>query len=102
MMDRFRQAKLSVNILYSNMQIMSMLSMVSNGAGISATAELSIPTSQSNEDRPYALRAITPAVTREIGLAAHSMDTLSPAASAFVTLAGQLQRQGKLASVLNY
>jgi DNA-binding transcriptional LysR family regulator len=95
-MELFNKSQLQPNIIYYNIQIMSMLAMVSQGAGISATAELSIPAMPSHEIPPYVLKPLTPPLKREIGLAMCNINSLSPAAKAFVKIASRLEREGKL------
>lgn len=95
-MELFKTAKLQPNIIYYNMQIMSMLAMVSHGAGISATAELAIPPLDAHDIPAFVLKPLNPVLKREIGLAMHNIRTLSPAAKAFVKISSKLEREGKL------
>ena len=95
-MELFKKSQLQPNIIYYNMQIMSMLAMVSHGAGISASAELSIPPLDAHDIPPFVLKPLNPVLKREIGLAMHNMRTLSPAAKAFVKISSKLVRDGKL------
>lgn len=94
-MDMFKTQDCIPNILYSNIQIMSMLSLVSEGAGVSIAADLALP-KQHNANQ-YITRPLMPTVNRDIALAMHSREHLSPAAEAFVSVAVKLQRAGKLA-----
>ncbi|MFT4994268.1 MAG: DNA-binding transcriptional LysR family regulator, partial [Paraglaciecola sp.] len=71
-MELFKTSQLQANIIYYNMQIMSMLSMVSYGAGISASAELSIPPLDAHHIPAFVLKPLNPILTREIGLAMHN------------------------------
>jgi DNA-binding transcriptional LysR family regulator len=99
-LELFKQSKLRPNIHYTNIQIMSMLSLVSSGSAVSITAELSIP--NNNDAQPktasYVTKSLHPIVKREIGLAMQNRLHLSPAATAFVKTAATLERAGKLKS----
>jgi DNA-binding transcriptional LysR family regulator len=75
---------------------MSMLSMVSRGAGVSITAELAIPSELEGKTGSYLIKPMNPVVKREIGLAMQNIQHLSPAAAAFVKTASTLERAGKL------
>jgi len=94
-LDLFRRHKCQPDIHYNNIQIMSMLSLVEGNAGISITAELSIPDHQQQKSASYVTRPLHPDVNREIALAMHNREHLSPAAAAFVKLAAGLERAGK-------
>lgn len=94
-LEVFRQQKCQPDIRYKNIQIMSMLSLVADGAGVSITADLSIP-SQLAINKQVATRPLHPLVEREIGLGMQNSEQLSPAAAAFVKLAARLERTGKL------
>ncbi|MFT5674841.1 MAG: DNA-binding transcriptional LysR family regulator [Paraglaciecola sp.] len=95
-MELFKKSQLQPNIIYYNMQIMSMLGMVSHGAGISASAELSIPPLDAHGVPSFVVKPLNPELKREIGLAMHNIHTLSPAAKAFVKTSSRLEREGKL------
>jgi DNA-binding transcriptional LysR family regulator len=95
MMELFRKSKLQPNIIYFNMQIMSMLAMVSHGVGISASAELSIPPLDAHGVSAFLLKPLNPTLEREMGLAMHNIHDLSPAAKAFVKISSRLEREGK-------
>ena len=95
-MELFKRSKLRPNIRYTNIQIMSMLSMVSSGSAVSITAELSIPRGKQAKTSSYVSKTLHPIVKREIGLAMQNMQHLSPAAAAFVKTATTLERAGKL------
>jgi DNA-binding transcriptional LysR family regulator len=95
-MELFKQSKLRPNIRYTNIQIMSMLSMVSSSFAVSITADLSIPSGKQAKLSSYLTKILDPVVTREIGLAMQNMHHLSPAAAAFVKTASTLERAGKL------
>jgi DNA-binding transcriptional LysR family regulator len=97
-MELFKQSSLRPNIRYTNIQIMSMLSMVSSGSAVSITAELSIPSSQHTQAKnsSYVTKTLHPVVKREIGLAMLNRQHLSPAAAAFVKTAARLETAGKL------
>ena len=95
-MELFKRSGLRPNIRYTNIQIMSMLSMVSSGPAVSITAELSIPAGKQAKTGSYVSRKLYPVVNREIALAMQSRQHLSPAAAAFVKTAATLQRAGKL------
>jgi DNA-binding transcriptional LysR family regulator len=97
-MELFKQSTLRPNIRYTNIQIMSMLSMVSSGSAVSITAELSIPNNQQTKAKNagYVTKTLHPVVKREIGLAMQNRLHLSPAATAFVKTAATLERAGKL------
>jgi DNA-binding transcriptional LysR family regulator len=92
----FKRSRFFPNIQYSNIQIMSMLSLVSSGVGVSVTAELSIPIGGHGRLGSYVVKPLLPIVKREICLAVQNIQHLSPAADAFVKVASKLQRAGKL------
>jgi DNA-binding transcriptional LysR family regulator len=94
--ELFKQSSFEQNIVYNNVQIISMLSMVSSGVGVSITAELAIPSELEGKLGAYLIKPMIPVVKREIGLAMQNMHHLSPAANAFVKLAKKLERAGKL------
>lgn len=95
-MELFKRSGLRPNIRYTNIQIMSMFSMVSSGSAVSITAELSIPSDKQAKAGSFVAKTLHPVVKREIGLAMQNMQHLSPAAAAFVKTAETLQRAGKL------
>jgi DNA-binding transcriptional LysR family regulator len=94
--ELFKQSKFKLDIRYNNVQIMSMLSMVSGGAGVSISADLAIPSELEGKAGSYLIKPMIPVVKREIGLAMQNMHHLSPAAAAFVKIASKLERAGKL------
>lgn len=94
--ELFKQSNFEQDIRYNNVQIMSMLSMVSSGAGVSITAELAIPSDLKGKAGSYLIKPMLPVVKREIGLAMQNIHHLSPAAAAFVKMALTLERAGKL------
>lgn len=95
-MELFKQSQFEQDIVYNNVQIMSMLSMVSSGVGVSVTAELAIPADLKGKAGSYLIKPMVPVVRREIGLAMQNQHHLSPAAAAFVKTAAALERAGKL------
>jgi DNA-binding transcriptional LysR family regulator len=95
-LELFKRSSFFPNIQYNNIQIMSMLSMVSSGVGVSVTAELSIPIGNQGKVGSYVVKPLIPIVKREISLAVQNIHHLSPAAEAFVKVAKKLQRAGKL------
>lgn len=97
-LDLFRRHKCQPDIHYNNIQIMSMLSLVTDNAGISITAALSIPDHPTQSSMSYITRPLHPDVNREIALAMYKREQLSPAAAAFVKLAARLERAGKFQS----
>jgi DNA-binding transcriptional LysR family regulator len=94
--ELFKQSNFEQDIRYNNVQIMSMLSMVSCGVGVSITAELAIPSELEGKTGSYLIKPMIPVVKREIGLAMQNIQHLSPAAAAFVKTASTLERAGKL------
>ena len=94
--ELFKQSNFEQDIRYNNVQIMSMLSMVSGGAGVSISADLAIPSELEGKAGSYLIKPMIPVVKREIGLAMQNMHHLSPAAAAFVKIASKLERAGKL------
>jgi DNA-binding transcriptional LysR family regulator len=94
--ELFKQSSFEQNVVYNNVQIISMLSMVSSGVGVSITAELAIPSELEGKLGAYLIKPMIPVVKREIGLAMQNIHHLSPAANAFVKLAKKLERAGKL------
>ncbi|MFQ3207767.1 MAG: DNA-binding transcriptional LysR family regulator [Glaciecola sp.] len=95
-LELFKDSSFFPNIQYNNIQIMSMLSIVSSGIGVSVTAELSIPSGLQGKVGSYIVKPLLPIVKREISLAVQNIHHLSPAAEAFVKVASKLQRAGKL------
>ncbi len=95
-LELFKRSSFFPNIQYNNIQIMSMLSMVSSGVGVSVTAELSIPIGNQGKVGSYVVKPLIPIVKREISLAVQNINHLSPAAEAFVKVAKKLQLSGKL------
>ena len=100
-LELFKRSSFFPNIQYNNIQIMSMLSMVSSGVGVSVTAELSIPIGNQTKVGSYVVKPLNPIVKREISLAVQNIHHLSPAAEAFVKVAKKLQRAGKLTHMEN-
>jgi DNA-binding transcriptional LysR family regulator len=94
--ELFKRSKFEQNIIYNNVQIISMLSMVSSGAGVSITAQLALPSELEGKLGSYLIKPMLPIVKREIGLAMQNIHHLSPAAAAFVKTATMLERAGKL------
>jgi DNA-binding transcriptional LysR family regulator len=99
-MELFKTFKLKPDIAFNNIQIMSMLSMVAHGVGISATAQLSISFLEPDTKSAYVLKPFKPGLQREIALVMQNTNQLSPAAKAFVETASKLQRAGKLSFAL--
>ncbi|MCM2294353.1 LysR family transcriptional regulator [Allorhizobium sp. BGMRC 0089] len=80
----FLAAKLQPNIRYRTSQLLSTLTTVARGDGVTIVAESSLP-----DNFPLRLvkKALNPAVKRSVGLAVNDERQSSPAAKAFISLA---------------
>jgi DNA-binding transcriptional LysR family regulator len=96
--ELFKRARIVPNIRYKNIQAMSMLCMVSSGAGVSIIADLALPSEKHRIAGGYLVKPLIPTVKREIGLAMQNRQHLSPAAKAFVNMTSALEAAGKLTS----
>ncbi|EJM23907.1 LysR family transcriptional regulator [Pseudomonas sp. GM25] len=83
----FNAARLSPNIRYRCSQLLSTLDTVSRGDAMTVVAEGSLPF---NPDPRYVKRPLSPAVTRQVGLAVLDQRQASPATLAFIQLATRL------------
>ncbi|QTD30837.1 LysR family transcriptional regulator [Pseudomonas fluorescens] len=83
----FNAARLSPNIRYRCSQLLSTLDTVSRGDAITVVAEGSLPF---DPDPRYVKRPLSPAVTRQVGLAVLDQRQASPATLAFIQLATRL------------
>ncbi|WP_415756072.1 LysR family transcriptional regulator [Pseudomonas sp. LT1P18] len=83
----FSAARLTPNIRYRCSQLLSTLDTVGRGDALTVVAEGSLP---DDRDGRYVKRALSPAVTRQVGLAVLDQRQSSPAALAFIKLAERL------------
>lgn len=83
----FLGARLSPNIRYRCSQLISTLATVSRGDGVTIVAEHSLPQAA---DAPYAIKPLSPPVTRQVGLAVLDRRQVSPATEAFINIATDL------------
>ncbi|MBX9297509.1 LysR family transcriptional regulator [Chromobacterium piscinae] len=94
----FQAARLQPNIRYRCGQLLSTLETVARGEAVTVVAELSLPL------RPYVTgyvsKPLHPAVLRQVGLVMLDEEQASPAARAFLQMAGRLRREGGLEGML--
>ncbi|AXJ05267.1 LysR family transcriptional regulator [Pseudomonas fluorescens] len=83
----FNTARLSPNIRYRCSQLLSTLDTVGRGDAMTVVAEGSLPF---DPDPRYVKRPLSPAVTRQVGLAVLDQRQASPATLAFIQLATRL------------
>ncbi|MBX8471473.1 MULTISPECIES: LysR family transcriptional regulator [unclassified Pseudomonas] len=83
----FNAARLSPNIRYRCSQLLSTLDTVGRGDAMTVVAEGSLPF---DPDPRYVKRPLSPAVTRQVGLAVLDQRQASPATLAFIQLATRL------------
>ncbi|QIA03686.1 LysR family transcriptional regulator [Pseudomonas fluorescens] len=83
----FNAARLSPNIRYRCSQLLSTLDTVGRGDAMTLVAEGSLPF---DPDPRYVKRLLSPAVTRQVGLAVLDQRQASPATLAFIQLATRL------------
>lgn len=87
----FSEANLRPNIRYRTSQILSTLTMVERGQGISVVADLVLPRTTPQDG--WVCKPLDPVRTRAIGLAIHRRAAISPALRAFITTAERLSAQ---------
>jgi DNA-binding transcriptional LysR family regulator len=83
----FSAARLTPNIRYRCSQLLSTLDTVSRGDALTVVAEGSLP--DDSDDR-YLKKPLSPAVSRQVGLAVLDQRQSSPATMAFIKLASSL------------
>ena len=83
----FNAARLSPNIRFRCSQLLSTLGTVGRGDAMTVVAEGSLPF---DPDPRYVKRPLSPAVTRQVGLAVLDQRQASPATLAFIQLATRL------------
>jgi len=83
----FNAARLTPNIRYRCSQLLSTLDTVARGDALTVVAEGSLP---DTPDKRYVKKPLSPAVTRQVGLAVLDHRQSSPAALAFIKLASRL------------
>ena len=83
----FSTARLTPKVRYRYAQLLSTLEAVSRGDGLSVVAEASLP---QTPDPRYVVRALSPPVIREIGLAVLDRRQASPATLAFIQIAQRI------------
>ncbi|PHN32040.1 LysR family transcriptional regulator [Pseudomonas sp. ICMP 460] len=83
----FSAARLTPNVRYRCSQLLSTVEAVSRGDGVSVVAQASLP---QTPDPRYQVRALSPPVTRDIGLAVLDKRQSTPATLAFIQLAQSL------------
>lgn len=89
-MELFKAAQLTPQIKYNLSQILSILNMVNQGAGVSIVADLALDTNILSLYPNVIKRPLSPNIKRSIGLAVKNKQQMSPTAKAFVELAVQL------------
>lgn len=89
-MELFKAAQLTPQIKYNLSQILSILNMVNQGAGVSIVADLALDTNILSLYPNVVKRPLSPNIKRSIGLAVKNKQQMSPTAKAFVELAVQL------------
>ncbi len=89
-MELFKAAQLTPQIKYNLSQILSILNMVNQGAGVSIVADLALDTNILSLYPNVVKRPLSPNIKRSIGLAVKNKQQMSPTAKAFVELAMQL------------
>lgn len=89
-MELFKSAQLTPQIKYNLSQILSILNMVNQGAGVSIVADLALDTNILSLYPNVVKRPLSPNIKRSIGLAVKNKQQMSPTAKAFVELAVQL------------
>ncbi|MGY4817554.1 LysR family transcriptional regulator [Pseudomonas chlororaphis subsp. piscium] len=86
----FLAARLSPNIRYRSSQLLSTLETVARGDALTLVAQLSLPESG---DPRYLIKALSPPVRRQVGLAVLDRRQASPATLAFIEQAQSLYRR---------
>ncbi|WP_397431451.1 LysR family transcriptional regulator [Pseudomonas chlororaphis] len=86
----FLAARLSPNIRYRSSQLLSTLETVARGDALTLVAQLSLP--EANDPR-YRVKALSPPVRRQVGLAVLDRRQASPATLAFIEQARRLYRR---------
>jgi len=86
----FLAARLSPNIRYRSSQLLSTLETVARGDALTLVAQLSLP--EANDPR-YRVKALSPPVRRQVGLAVLDRRQASPATLAFIEQARSLYRR---------
>lgn len=89
-MELFKAAQLTPQIKYNLSQILSILNMVNQRAGVSIVADLALDTNILSLYPNVVKRPLSPNIKRSIGLAVKNKQQMSPTAKAFVELAVQL------------
>ena len=89
-MELFKAAQLTPQIKYNLSQILSILNMVNQGAGVSIVADLALDTNILSLYPNVVKRPLSPNIKRSIGLAVKNKQQMSPTAKAFMELAVQL------------
>lgn len=89
-MELFKAAQLTPQIKYNLSQILSILNMVNQGAGVSIVADLALDTNILSLYPNVVKRPLSPNIKRSIGLAVKNKQQMSPTAKAFIELAVQL------------
>lgn len=89
-MELFKAAQLTPQIKYNLSQILSILNMVNQGAGVSIVADLALDTNILSLYPNVVKRPLSPNIKRSIGLAVKNKQQMSPTAKAFVEIALQL------------
>jgi DNA-binding transcriptional LysR family regulator len=89
-MELFKAAQLTPQTKYNLSQILSILNMVNQGAGVSIVADLALDTNILSLYPNVVKRPLSPNIKRSIGLAVKNKQQMSPTAKAFVELAVQL------------
>jgi DNA-binding transcriptional LysR family regulator len=86
----FAAQGLAPQVRYRMSQVLTVLGMVSRGAGVSGIAELALPSDIARSHPGIAVRPLDPPVARRVALALRNLAQASPAAKAFVEIARQV------------
>lgn len=89
-MELFKAAQLTPQIKYNLSQILSILNMVNQGAGVSIVADLALDNNILQLYPNVVKRPLSPNIKRSIGLAVKNKQQITPIAKAFVEIAMQL------------
>ena len=81
----FLSARLSPDIRYRTTQLLSILTMVGRGQGVSVVAEMALPPVRAEDG--WVAKPLRPKAERKIGLAIHPTANASPATMAFIAMA---------------
>lgn len=89
----FARARMAPKVRYRMTQVMTILGMVQAGEGVSAMAELALPTGCRTSYPDVVALPFRPAIPRRVGLGMRSLEHASPAVQAFVDTAKRVARK---------